>query len=340
MKVDISDGIDSGNLVIRVLTANTVLLSLLTDEKFKGKVIHPHANASKLYAEHGFALSIEINHNEIKKKFLFDTGGPRNAILINTESLGINFKDYNKLILSHGHTDHFGGLLNVIPKLREGCEIIFSPNFYNQNIILVPKSGQEYFSSDTLNEKYRELLKEKAFLFNLKIPVLNKNIFENLVNQNNLKIVEITEPIKLTNGITTSGEIEIFDENEVTKGMYLMKSRKEFAKNTFRDEISIYINVKNKGLVVLTGCGHTGIVNTIKHGQNITGINKIYAIIGGFHKEWEKSEDIEETVKFIENLNPEITCGMHCTGFEFNKIMSARGHPSHTLGVVGTEFHL
>ncbi|MFW9882670.1 MAG: MBL fold metallo-hydrolase, partial [Candidatus Thorarchaeota archaeon] len=102
--------------------------------------------------------------------------------------------------------------------------------------------------------------------------------------------------------------------------------------------ISIYINVKDKGLVVITGCGHTGIVNTIKHGQKLTGIDKIYAIIGGFHKEWEKTKDIEESIRFIESLNPEITCGMHCTGFEFNKIMSR--HPSHTFGIVGTEFHL
>ncbi|MFX1277424.1 MAG: hypothetical protein ACFFAT_20590, partial [Promethearchaeota archaeon] len=169
-------------------------------------------------------------------------------------------------------------------------------------------------------------------------PSLNKKMIDNLAEQNNLKIIETKDPIKLSSGIVTSGEIEIFDENELTKGIYLMKSRKEFAKNTFRDEISLYINVKDDGLVVITGCGHAGIVNTIKHGQKLTGINKIYAVIGGFHKEWEKTEDIEESVRFIESLNPVITCGMHCTGFKFNKIMSR--HPSHTIGIVGTEFHL
>ncbi|MCK4480959.1 MAG: MBL fold metallo-hydrolase, partial [Candidatus Lokiarchaeota archaeon] len=204
--------------------------------------------------------------------------------------------------------------------------------------ILVPKSGQAFYSPEVLTEKFRDLQKENKFLLNIKLPSMNKSIIENLVNQNNLEIIEINKPIKLTSGITTSGEIEIFDEKELTKGFYLMKSRKEFEKNTFRDEISIYINVKDKGLVVITGCGHTGIVNTIKHGQKLTGINKIYALIGGFHKEWEKTEDIEESVRFIEGLNPEITCGMHCTGFEFNKIMSR--HPSHTFGIVGTEFHL
>ena len=338
MSIDISDGIESGNLTIRILTTNTVISTLLTDEKFKGKIIQPHTNGSKYLAEHGLAMSIEIKQGEEIKKYLLDAGGLKNSIIMNVESMGLDFKDYDKLILSHGHVDHYGGLMNVLPKLKEGCEIMLTPNSYNQNIILVPKSGQAFYSPEVLTEKFRDLQKENKFLLNIKLPSMNKSIIENLVNQNNLEIIEINKPIKLTSGITTSGEIEIFDEKELTKGFYLMKSRKEFEKNTFRDEISIYINVKDKGLVVITGCGHTGIVNTIKHGQKLTGINKIYALIGGFHKEWEKTEDIEESVRFIEGLNPEITCGMHCTGFEFNKIMSR--HPSHTFGIVGTEFHL
>ncbi len=338
MSADISDSIESGNLTIKVLTTNTAISTLLTEEKFEGKIIQPHTNGSKYLAEHGLAMSIEIKQGEQIRKYLLDAGGPRNSIIMNAEAMSIDFKDYNKLILSHGHVDHYGGLMNVLPKLKEGTELILTPNSYNQNMILVPKSGQAFYSPEVLTEKFRDLQKEKKFIYNFKLPSMNKSIIENLVNQNNLKIIETNKPIKLTSGITTSGEIEIFDEKELTKGFYLMKSRKEFEKNTFRDEISIYINVKDKGLVVITGCGHTGIVNIIKHGQKLTGINKIYAVIGGFHKEWEKTEDIEDSVRFIEELNPEITCGMHCTGFEFNKIMSR--HPSHSSGIVGTEFHL
>ncbi|MFW9898575.1 MAG: hypothetical protein ACFFDO_04880 [Candidatus Thorarchaeota archaeon] len=338
MSVDISDGIESGDLIIRVLTTNSVVSTLLTDEKFQGKVIQPQTNGSKLIAEHGLAMSFEITEGDIKKMFLLDMGGPKNTIIQNTQAMGINFSDYDKVILSHGHIDHYGGFLKVFPQLKEGCEIILTPNSYNQHVIYVPKSGRSHYTPEELTENLRELQKQNTFSFSFKLPPLKKSMIENLANQHNLKIVETTAPIKLTNGIITSGEIELFDENEVTKGMYLMKGRKEFAKNSFKDEISIYINVKNKGLVVITGCGHTGIINTIKHGQKLTGIDKIYSVIGGFHKEWEKPQDIEASVKFIEDLNPEITCGMHCTGFEFNKIMSR--HPSHTFGIVGTEFHL
>jgi 7,8-dihydropterin-6-yl-methyl-4-(beta-D-ribofuranosyl)aminobenzene 5'-phosphate synthase len=338
MSVDITNGIESGNLLIRVLTTNSVFTTLLTNEKFQGRVIQPQVNSSKLIAEHGLAMSIEITEGDSKKMYLLDAGGPKCSIIQNAQAMGINFGDFDKFILSHGHVDHYGGFFNVFPQLKKGCEIILTPNSYNQHAIYVPKPGRPHFTAKELTENFSELQKQNAFSFGLKLPLLKKSKIENLANQNDLIIVETTDPIKLTKGIITSGEIEISDENELTKGIYLMKSRKEFAKNSFRDEISIYINVKNKGLVVLTGCGHNGILNTIKHGQKITGIEKIYAIIGGFHKEWESTDNIEDSVKFIENLNPRITCGMHCTGFEFNKIMSR--HPSHTFGVVGTEFRL
>jgi 7,8-dihydropterin-6-yl-methyl-4-(beta-D-ribofuranosyl)aminobenzene 5'-phosphate synthase len=338
MSVDISDSIDSGNLTIRILTTNTTLATLLTEDNFKGKVIQPQSDAIKYIGEHGLAMSIEVKQGDITRRFLLDAGGPRNSIIQNAEAMGIDFKDFEKLILSHGHIDHYGGLMQVIPRLKEGCELLLTPNSFNQNTILIPKPGNDYYSAEILTEKFRELEKSGAFQFNVKLPTLNKNLIENLVTENKIKITETKDPVKLMKGVTTSGEIEIFDENEPSKGFYLMKGRKEYEKNTFRDEISIYINIKDKGLVVITGCGHTGIVNTIKHGQKLTGIDKIYAIIGGFHKEWEKVEDIEESVQFIENLNPEVTCGMHCTGFEFNKLMSR--HPSHTAGISGTEFHL
>ncbi|MFX1256702.1 MAG: MBL fold metallo-hydrolase [Promethearchaeota archaeon] len=337
MNLDISGGIKSGNLEIKVITTNTVIPPLLTDEKFQGKVIQPQVDGGKLVAEHGLAMSIEIKEKQNEKLFLLDSGGPKNTMLQNAASMGINLTEVDKLILSHGHIDHFGGFIGLLPKLKEGCEIILSPDAFAQNMILLPKSGK-FLSPEELSEKLSELKKQDAFKFDIKLPPLKKPLLQKLANDNNLKIIETRTPLKLADGVFTSGEINLFNENETSKGFYLVKNRKELVKNTFRDEISIYINIKNKGLVVITGCGHAGIVNTIKHGQKLTGINQIYAIIGGFHKEWESSQDIMKSVEFIEKLNPEITCGMHCTGFEFNRIMAR--HPSHTLGITGTEFHL
>ena len=179
---------------------------------------------------------------------------------------------------------------------------------------------------------------KNQFAISRKLPLLSRTMITNLTNKHGIKLIETNEPVKLYEGIITSGEIELNDQNESTPGIYIMKSRKEFTEHTFRDETSVYINVKDKGLVVITGCGHCGIINTIKHAQKITGINKIYAVIGGFHEEWNSEELIEKKVDYIESLNPSIISGMHCTGFNFNKVMAR--HPSHTIGVTGTEFHL
>ena len=337
MGIDISDGIESGKVIVKVLSTNETSLTLLTEDKFNGKVIQPGANANRARGEHGLALSISVTDNDTKHLFILDTVGLSQAICNNSEQLGVNLTEVEKFILSHGHFDHFGGISAVFPQFSKGTEIYVNPLCFSQNYIAVMKSGEE-IPANVLGESLRSLSKEGKLSINKKLPLLSRNMIINLVDQYGLKLIETNEPQSLYKGIVTSGEIELFDKNERTKGIYIQKGRSEFVDHYFKDETSIYINVKDKGLVVITGCGHCGIKNIIKHGQKLTGIDKIYALIGGFHEEWNPIEIVEDKVKHIEALNPEITCGMHCTGFTFNKLMSR--HKSHTLGIVGTEFHL
>ncbi len=337
MSRDISDGIEEGNIVIKVLTCNTTSITLLTDKKFAGKVIQPDVKANRAVAEHGLAMSIRITTNDSSHHILLDTGGLNGTFMKNSENLKVDLSDIEKVILSHGHFDHFGGLMDLIPKLKSGAEIYLNPICFEPNQVVLTAEGVE-IPAEELGPNLRKLEKEGKVLRTAKLPSLNKNLILDLANQHNIKIIETNKPEKLYDGIITSGEIEIFDDAEVTKGIYLVKSRKELEEHTFRDETSLYINVKNKGLIVLTGCAHSGLLNTIKHGQKLTGIEKVYAIIGGLHKEYESDENIEKAVEFIEKINPEVTCGMHCTGFRFNAVM--KRHHSHTLGIVGTEFHL
>ncbi len=331
------DAIESGKITLKVLTTNEISITKLTEDKFNGKVIQPGKSVRRAIAEHGFAISIDIVDNEGKHLFLLDTGGLTDAIIENSKQFNINLKDVEKLVLSHGHFDHFGGLPKLIPEFKEGTKLYLNPNCYQQFFAAVTKTGEE-FSPEELASSLETLEKEGELKLSGELPLLNKSVVQNLADQYNIEVIETKEPVKLYKGITTSGEIELFDEDELTKGIYIMKSRKEFEKHYFRDETSIYFNIKDKGLVALTGCGHCGIINTIKHGQKLTGVDKVYAVIGGFHEEWNPIEKIERKVKYFEDINPEIICGMHCTGFNFNNLMSK--HPAHTLGMVGTEFHL
>ena len=335
MKMNIGN-VESGNLIVKVMAANNTSMTLTNNKKFQGKVIQPGHKSFATIGEHGLAMSIKILEDDSNHLFLFDTAGFMQTVTNNFKQFKIKLSEIEKIIISHGHLDHYGGLIPIIPELKEGCEIYLSPICFNKSYYAFTESGEE-LSSEDFGTSLKDLKKEGKIKYYRRSPI-NRNIVYNRAIENNVKIIEITKPEKLCEGIILSGEIQIFNETELPKGLYLAKSKIEYEKHTFREEIALYINVKDKGLVVITGCSHTGIINIIKHGQKVTGIDKIYALIGGFHKERDESENIEEIVSFIEDLNPEITCGMHCTGFEFNRIMSR--HPSHVIGVIGTEFHL
>jgi 7,8-dihydropterin-6-yl-methyl-4-(beta-D-ribofuranosyl)aminobenzene 5'-phosphate synthase len=328
--------IESGNIKIRILANNATSITLQTDNKFQGKVIQPQFDAVKTVGEHGLGMSITVFDDEKSHLFLFDTGSIKQSIIGNIEALSVKYNEIEKIVLSHGHFDHFGGLAAIIPKLNGGSKIYLNKGCFNQYHIIFPTTGEK-IPVDELGSNLERLVKEGK-IKHRKLELLDRDVVYNLANKNKVEIIETTMPMKLHKGIIISGEIEIFDRDEVSKGFYSEKSPQVFEEHTFRDETSLFINIEDKGLVILTGCGHVGIVNTIKHAQKITGINKVYAIIGGFHKENQSLEAIKSAYGFIERLDPKITCGVHCTGFEFNRIM--RNHTSHTLGVVGTEFRL
>jgi len=329
--------IESGKVTLKVLTANEVSITKLTEDRFNGMVIQPGRSVNSALAEHGFAMSIQVQDGDERHLFLFDTGGLSQAIMVNCKQFGVKLDDVEKLILSHGHFDHFGGLPSVLPELKSGTQFYLSPECYQQFFSAVTSTGEE-LPAENLAVTIKKLKKEGKIKLSSKLPPLMKSRLQNLTSESGVEMIETKEPVQLYKGIMTSGEIELFDSDELTKGIYIMKSRTEFEKHYFRDETSIYLNIKDKGLVVITGCGHCGIMNTIKHGQKLTGVEKVYMVIGGFHEEWNPIKKIQEKVKYFDEFNPEVICGMHCTGFNFNNLMSH--HPSHTLGMVGTEFHL
>ncbi|TFF83735.1 MAG: MBL fold metallo-hydrolase, partial [Promethearchaeota archaeon] len=250
-----SNSIESGKVSLKVLTNNLTSITILTEEKFKGKVIQPGISANRVVGEHGLSVAIEIQDNDSKHLFLMDTGSLTQSIFENSKQLGIDLTQVEKLLLTHGHFDHFGGLLTLLPQLREGTEFIFNPKCYDQTVIIMQDPGNE-LSEEDLSLGLRELEKEGKIRGNKKLPLLNKKLVEDLAEKSNIKMVETNEPMELYKGVITSGAIELFDPDEVTKNIYLQKGRKEFEEHTFRDETALYFNIKDKGLVVLTGCGH------------------------------------------------------------------------------------
>jgi 7,8-dihydropterin-6-yl-methyl-4-(beta-D-ribofuranosyl)aminobenzene 5'-phosphate synthase len=113
---------------------------------------------------------------------------------------------------------------------------------------------------------------------------------------------------------------------------------KEFKRDFLQDDQSIVINVKDKGLVVLTGCAHAGVVNTVNYAREISGVDRVWAILGGFHLGRAKEEEIERTIDAITALNPMVISPSHCTGFPAIARFASRMPEAFVLGVVGTKF--
>ncbi|MEW6220994.1 MAG: MBL fold metallo-hydrolase [Thermodesulfobacteriota bacterium] len=217
------------------------------------------------------------------KKILVDTGSTGIALRHNLSQLGLAAEDLDLVFLSHGHYDHTGGLDAV-----RGT-VIAHPDAFCQRF-LVPKAGVSIDLTGPRPSAGHRLQCHR-------------------------------EPVVLAAGVITTGEIERVHEWEELPSFRI---RKEGGEETDRiwDDQAVIIHSRN-GLVIVAGCSHAGIVNTIKHAMKITGITKIAFVLGGFHLIGPGEAKIDRTIEELQRLDIERLVPIHCTGFEGTKRLSA-----------------
>lgn len=268
-------------------------------------------------AEHGFSALLEISYvyeNATKtNKFLFDTGVSKEGIVNNSDVLGINLKDIETIVLSHGHFDHISGLISTLGRLKKSVEIIAHPEAFLRRWLVYPngnKARMDFLDEEEINQAGGIIRKVD------KISFLPRNV--------NMQSKKKTN--QANNRVMITGEIPRVTEFE--KGFPLQYKEQDNEINLVPDPLvsddqALIMNVKNKGLIILTGCGHAGIVNTIKFAKKVTGIKKIYCVIGGFHLSGQDYEDsIPLTLAELARANPQYIVPCHCTGWKAtNKII-------------------
>jgi 7,8-dihydropterin-6-yl-methyl-4-(beta-D-ribofuranosyl)aminobenzene 5'-phosphate synthase len=268
-------------------------------------------------AEHGFSALLEISYvyeNATKtNKFLFDTGVSKEGIVNNSDVLGINLKDIETIILSHGHFDHISGLISTLGRLKKSVEIIAHPEAFLRRWLVYPngnKARMDFLDEEEINQAGGIIRKVD------KISFLPRNV--------NMQSKKKTN--QANNRVMITGEIPRVTEFE--KGFPLQYKEQDNEINLVPDPLvsddqALIMNVKNKGLIILTGCGHAGIVNTINFAKKVTGIKKIYCVIGGFHLSGQDYEDsIPLTIAELTRVNPQYIVPCHCTGWKAtNKII-------------------
>ena len=277
-------------------------------------------------AEHGFSALIRVASNDNmtyqnkdqslnENVILFDCGTSENGVLSNAEILGINFNSINSIILSHGHFDHFTGLLSILKKIDKPVRLICHPDAFLRRWIIFP-NGKDKARLPFLDKE--ELRRQGAIIMTKKDPSLisQDRIEEYQYRLNDNTVVDNSIPKLLVTGWiprTTTYE----------KGFPLQYKEDLNTSNLIPDPLvnddqAIVANIKNKGLIIISGCAHAGIINTIKYAKLLTGINKIYAVIGGFHLTGGGiyEDAIEPTITELKKIDPRYLIPCHCTGWK------------------------
>jgi len=246
---------------------------------------------SPFWAQHGISFLIEIKSGHMRRRILFDTGSYAEPILFNMKLLSIEPKTVDMIVLSHSHFDHTGGLLGLMKEINKEIPIFAHPEIFKISFALEPEFI--YAGIPPLRGGSKEAIEELGGIW-----ILTR------------------EPIRLVPGVFTLGEIaedeKVEFEKSQTLGLYTLKDGK-IVPDSINDEIGLAINTE-KGLVIIGGCSHPGIVSMVKKAMKISGIKKVYAVVGGFHLINANEERINNTVNALKRLGIKKVYTGHCTG--------------------------
>ncbi len=235
----------------------------------------------ELITEHGFSVWIEAGDQRI----IFDTGQGL-ALENNTSHLGVDVSEATALVLSHGHYDHTGGVPGFLAS-NSTAPVIFGQGMTVRRFSCHPDQPPRACGvGDTTLRALNDLPPHRR--------------------------IELQSPHYLAQSIGISGPIPRLTPFEDTGGPFFLDEEK-LHPDTLADELAMWFET-SAGLIILTGCCHAGLVNTINHIRKVSGIERVHGIIGGFHLLQASERRLEQTERFITDCAPNFMIPCHCTG--------------------------
>ena len=276
----------------------------------------PWGERDALLSEHGYSALVSVHTGDRSASLLFDAGISTDALIHNMDVLEIRPQELHSVVLSHGHIDHTQGLLGMIKRLgKSRIPILLHPDaFLNRKVILPDK-----------NE--------------LHSPAPNRRLLE----QENVEFIEERGlSYLLDDMVLVTGQIHRTTEFE--KGFPIHYSEINGAWQSdplIHDDQALVVNVRDKGLVVMTACGHAGAINSIRYAQKLTGVDTIYALLGGLHLTGAIFEPIiAPTLKELKSISPRLVMPGHCTGWKAIHAFAREFPEAYVQSSVGTRLVL
>lgn len=258
--------------------------------------------ANRGIGEWGYSALVEVDG----KKILFDTGNRTHTVLQNAEDLGIDLSVVEDVFISHNHGDHTGGLLTLRKKLKK----------QNPKALSHVHVGKGIFSQRVNGGNRMQAMKEELEADGVRVSVYDSQH-------------------ELFPGVWITGPIERIHEERNWGGSGQIKTDKGIVEDNIPEDQSLAIHT-DKGFVLIAGCGHAGIINTLEHIHTHINKEKIYAAIGGFHLVNASDEHLKWTADKLRDFGLEKIIGSHCTGINALFILKDLLNLSRQDAVVGS----
>ena len=270
-----------------------------------------------MMAEHGFSALVSVRRGATTTTLLFDTGLSPDAMVTNADRLGADLSAIQAVVLSHGHFDHAGGLAGLAGKQSaRSLPMVVHPMIWTRRRLAVPGREPE------------------------ELPTLSRRALEG----EGFAVIERRQPSLLVDGsVLITGEVDRTTEFE--HGM--PPSHQAWTGSAWEhdplviDDQALVVHLRDRGLVVLTGCAHAGAINIVRHARRLTGVPTLHALVGGFHLSGPAFEPIiGRTVDALTEMAPALVVPGHCTGWRAQHALAAAMPEAWVAGSSGSAYRL
>jgi 7,8-dihydropterin-6-yl-methyl-4-(beta-D-ribofuranosyl)aminobenzene 5'-phosphate synthase len=301
---------------VTCLVDNNVDLLLPNTEVARRPILSRNWYERPLIAEHGFCAALTLHIDGVKRRLLLDSGLDPLAASHNIDVLALDLSYCESLISSHGHIDHAGGLLNIRDKMNavQRIPLVLHEDAFRNRIVKFQDGRTIHLPAP-----------DRSLLTNAGYDIIEKH----------------SSSLWIGDRVLVTGEIPRI--NSFEKGFpnhyFEVEEGKMEADPLIKDDQAIILTVKDKGLVVITGCGHAGIINTLNYAKELTGEDRIYSVLGGMHLSGGLFEPIiPTTVEELEKLKIKFVVPCHCSGLKAMTEIARKMPAAFIQNSVGTDY--